>query len=148
MEGGNSIEDEEPHLARLGVNVLLWAGSKQVVKHLHKVMEGQTSSTRHKLFMNKQEREECCRSEDSTLFKLSGSRFLNLPTPTDQAMIEVCSETYRSGQPILHGISKDKFTFEYVTCVLIPEMWILYFRKLKGFTSGEAEKKIVEKLEP
>jgi len=153
MEGGNSIEDEEapekqPHLARLGVNVLLWAGSKQVVKHLHKVMEGQTSSTRHKLFMNKQEREECCRSEDSTLFKLSGSRFLNLPTPTDQAMIEVCSETYRSGQPILHGISKDKFTFEYVTCVLIPEMWILYFRKLKGLRSGEAEKKFVEKLEP
>merc|ERR1712098_104518 len=56
--------------------------------------------------------------------------------------------TYKSGQPILHGITKDKFTFEYVNCVLIPEMWILYFRKLKGFTSGEAEKKFVEKLEP
>jgi len=153
MEGGNHIEDDEasdkqPHLARLGVNVLLWAGSKQVVRHLHKVMEGQTSSTRHKLFMNRQEREECCRSEDSKLFTLSGSRFFNLPTPTDQALIEVCTETYKSGQPILHGITKDKFTFEYVTCVLIPEMWILYFRKLKGLTSGEAEKRFVEKLEP
>ena len=53
--------EKQPYLARLGVNVLLWAGSKQVVKHLHRVMEGQTSSSRHKMFLNKQEREECCR---------------------------------------------------------------------------------------
>ena len=52
--------EKQPYLTSLGVNILLWAGSKQVVKHLHRVMEGQTSSNRHKLFMNKQEREECC----------------------------------------------------------------------------------------
>ena len=114
--------EKQPYLTSLGVNILLWAGSKQAVKHLHRVMEGQTSSNRHKLFMNKQEREECCWSEDSKLYKL-------LPTPTDQALIEVTTETYRSGQPILNGISNDKFTFEYVTCVLIPETWILYLMK-------------------
>jgi len=136
MVGGNAKDENEapekqPFLARLGVNVLLWAGSKQVVKHLHKVMEGKTSSTRHKMFINRQEREECCRSEDSKLYKMSGSRFLSLPTPTDQALIEVTTETYKSGQPILHGITKDRFIFEYVTCALIPELWILYLRKLK-----------------
>lgn len=153
MAGGEPIDEDEaldkqPHLARLGVNVLLWAGSRQVGKHLHRVMEGKTSSTRHKLFLNKQEREECCRSEDSKLYKMSGSRFFSLPTPTDQALLEVCSETYRSGQPILHGITKDRFTFEYVASVLIPEIWILYFRKLKGLSSEEAEKLFVEKPDP
>ena len=52
--------EKQPYLTSLGVNILLWAGSKQAVKHLQGVMEGQTSSNRHKLFMNKQEREECC----------------------------------------------------------------------------------------
>eukprot|EP00092_Neocalanus_flemingeri_P085262 GFUD01107272.1.p1 GENE.GFUD01107272.1~~GFUD01107272.1.p1 ORF type:complete len:606 (-),score=136.33 GFUD01107272.1:8-1633(-) len=153
MVGGDPVDDNEapekqPYLARLGVNVLLWAGSKQVVKHLHRVMEGKTSSSRHKMFMNKQEREECCRSEDSKLYKMSGSRFLCLPTPTDQALIEVSTETYRAGQPILHGITQDRITFEYVTCVLIPEMWILYLRKLKGLSSEESEKVFVVKGNP
>merc|ERR1719481_1287378 len=83
----SSVEDfteevapPEDVVSRLGVVVLLWAGSPEVRDHLHEVMSGSMRSTRHSLFMNRQEREECCRSQDSNLYQMSHQRFLQLPT--------------------------------------------------------------------
>lgn len=142
--GGNGecVEEEPPPedlVSRLGVSVLLWAGSKEVKEYLHRVMAGQASSTRHSLYLNKQEREECCRTQDSNLYQMACPRFLNLPTSADQALLEVTTTTFRSGPPILFGISSTT-TFEYVACVMVPETWLLFLTTLKGMTKNDAER--------
>jgi len=126
-------------LARQSENALTWLRSKIVRDHLLRVMAGKGHSARHRMFMDTSIREECCRTDQSKLFKLSHQSFLSLPPSCDATVLSVMEQIYVSGPPVLKDVPRSKFMFEYITCVLLPDAWLLFLIKTKGLNQQDAE---------
>jgi len=125
-----------------------WIKSPLAVEHMLKVMRGQVKSRRHDLFLDKRERDHCCGSETSRLYKLSNPGFLGGHGEKDTAVIKQLIESvfiryFESAEPNLKSLGKDNTAFVYTSCVLFPETFI-HQHQCQGKSREEAERAFME----
>ena len=122
-----------------------WVQLPIVTDHLRKIMSGEIYSERHKLFLDKRQRNECGGNKISKLHRISNPAFLEGDGKDDIVLRHLMEKVFMKNLPsdtnlMEIGIEEK---FRYTNSVLFPEAFIFKFQ-VKGLSRIQAENEFLK----